>query len=94
MSNQLFVALLSIAILGCSPTLQDGRFTCATNADCPTDFSCRAGLCYRGESDAGPENDAPPMDAPPSDGGDVDTGTTGDAGPPCGRSAASCGPRA
>lgn len=80
-------ALLSLAVVGCSPTLEDGRFTCATTADCPSGFSCRSdALCYRGESDGGPEIDAHVV---PSEGG-VDAGPPardsggGDAGPPCG----------
>lgn len=74
-------ALLSLAVVGCSPTLQDGRFTCATNSDCPSGFSCRSdGLCYRGESDGGPAIDA-----------FVSPEASVDAGPPTGDSGGDAG---
>ena len=58
LSRASIVTLLALA--GCSPTLQDGRFSCATGVACPTGFVCRASdsLCYR-SADGGAPTDAP-----------------------------------
>ena len=39
---------LAVACAGCAVQVPEARFTCATSADCPSGFVCRAdSLCYR-----------------------------------------------
>jgi hypothetical protein len=71
-----FALALSLAASGCSPTLQEGRFTCSNDTDCPGGFVCRASdmLCYR----TGPGTDGGvPIDAPSSPEAGIDA--AGDA---------------
>lgn len=87
------IAALSLAATAsaCSPTLQDGRFSCSIDEDCPGGFACRTSdmLCYRTGTDGGVALDAP--SAAPDTGvddaalGDTGAGDAGDAGAPgCG----------
>jgi len=79
MRGALLGALL--LVVGCSPTVPEGRFACGTADDCPDGWSCVAGLCYAeatGVDAGGPaDSGAPTMDAGP----DGDAGPDTDAGP-------------
>lgn len=75
--------LVLLALAGCQPTLQDGRFTCGPTIDCPTGFTCRSPemRCYRAGdggvmADAEVEPDTAAIDA------SADAGRDG-CGPNC-----------
>ncbi|UJR81394.1 dickkopf-related protein [Sandaracinus amylolyticus] len=70
--------LAVVALAGCTPTLQDGQFTCTTDSDCPTGFTCRASdmRCHRSGEDGGASQD----------GGAPDDADVADAPTGCGAS--------
>ena len=51
--------LLSLLVLACEPQIPEGRFSCATDEDCPPALVCRANVsrCYATQVDAGPAPD-------------------------------------
>jgi hypothetical protein len=61
------LALLLLSLAGCTPTLEDGQFSCSLDEACPAGFVCRASdmLCYR-PGDGSITPDAGPVDAPPA----------------------------
>lgn len=78
-------ALLLLCLAGCTPTLEDGRFSCSLEEACPAGFVCRASdmLCYRA-SDGSITPDAGPTDAPPVlDAPSVPTDAPAGCGPNC-----------
>jgi len=85
-SARIVAGLLAALVLGCSVEVPEGRFACATSADCPSGMECRpsAGGARRCFLPGGTALDAGPLDAARLDAARSDAGVVVpvDAGPP------------
>jgi hypothetical protein len=75
-----------LCALGCSLSVPDfggTTFVCTVDDDCPSDRSCRAGVCRAGDPGDGGSADAPfpGADAPPGDAAGIDS-VPGECTPP------------
>ena len=89
----------ALLVAGCAPGIEEGRYGCAADSDCPEGWFCRADLrCWRTPGDGATDGGGPDSGADGGADGGADAGGDGggdaatDAGPDAGTDA--CLPRA